>query len=152
MGCVVDGELDECVWCLVFGVIMECVWCEMLGKFLNELYEDALRRATRAKSWSEALLGMFKVRYLMCVDVWYYMYGVMWKLVEELKMYVLGEGEVVVVDVARNVYDVFNATSCAFDDYRGDEVGVEDEDGCVDFVVMLVKLCGESVDDEGEKK
>ena len=152
VGCVVDGELDERARCLALGVIMECARCETPGKFSNELYEDALRRATRAKSWSEALLGTLKARYLTRVDVRYHTYGAMRKLAEELKTYAPGEGEAAAVDVARNVYDVLNATPRAFDDYRGDEAGAEDEDGRADFAAMLAKLRGESVDDEGEKK
>ncbi|ABP00017.1 predicted protein, partial [Ostreococcus lucimarinus CCE9901] len=110
VGCVVDGELDERARCLALGVIMECARCETPGKFSNELYEDALRRATRAKSWSEALLGTLKARYLTRVDVRYHTYGAMRKLAEELKTYAPGEGEAAAVDVARNVYDVLNAT------------------------------------------
>ena len=151
-GCVVDGALDERVRCLAFGVIMECARCETPGRFSNELYEDALRRATRAKSWSEALLGTLKTRYLTRVDVRYHTYGAMRKLAEELKTYAPGAGEASAVDVARNVYDVLNATPRAFDDYRGDEAGAEDDDGRADFAAMLAKLRGERVDDEGEKK
>ena len=145
-------ETGETADGLALGVIMECARCETPGKFSNELYEDALRRATRAKSWSEALLGTLKARYLTRVDVRYHTYGAMRKLAEELKTYAPGEGEAAAVDVARNVYDVLNATPRAFDDYRGDEAGAEDEDGRADFAAMLAKLRGESVDDEGEKK
>lgn len=141
MDVMVDGTRTARVRVLALAVIMECVRCETPGAFANELYDETLKRCVTSSTLSEELLGALKARYLTRIDVRYYTYASLRKIIEDLRE---GKGlrddEASALDVARNVYDVLNATPRDFEDYRadGDGGGAQNDD----FAAMLAKIRG----------
>ncbi|CEG00328.1 Nucleolar complex protein 4 [Ostreococcus tauri] len=150
MDVMCDGGWDGRTRTLALAVLMECARCETPGRFSNEMYEEVVRRATSSADWSEELLGAMKTRYLTRVDVRYYTYVAMKKIAEGLRTYEAKAGRASRTDVARNVYDVLNATPREFEDHQSGNDASNPRD---DFARMLAKLrAGQDAEEEAEKR
>lgn len=154
-----DARCDARARTLALACLMECARCETPGTFSNELYDSILRRCVTSATLSEELLGALAKRYLTRVDVRYFTYASLRKIVEDLrddekkKTLTTDGGDR--LDIARNVYDVLNAIPRNFEDF--DERGVVGgEDGANDFAAMLAKLraarAGEAVEDDDDEE
>ena len=157
-----DARCDARARTLALACLMECARCETPGTFSNELYDSILRRCVTSATLSEELLGALAKRYLTRVDVRYFTYASLRKIVEDLRddekkktlTTTVGSDGGDALDIARNVYDVLNAIPRNFEDF--DERGVvAGDDGANDFAAMLAKLraarAGEDAEDDDEE-